>query len=206
MSISNLISLLSGIALFLFGMSLMGDGLKKVAGNKLEVILYQLTGKPLKGFLLGTAVTAVIQSSSATSVMVVGFVNSGMMRVRNQAAHIQREDGLILQCLRHLAGDNPLRQTFDDCRLADARFADENGVIFRFPGQNADHVSDFLITTDDGVHLLLACALDKIGAVFLQRLIGVLRGIGGHALVAADGLQRLQKTLFCNVIGGEQAL
>ena len=58
MSISNLISLLSGIALFLFGMSLMGDGLKKVAGNKLEVILYQLTGKPLKGFLLGTAVTA----------------------------------------------------------------------------------------------------------------------------------------------------
>lgn len=82
MSISNVISLLSGIALFLFGMALMGDGLKKVAGNKLEVILYQLTGKPLKGFLLGTAVTAVIQSSSATSVMVVGFVNSGMMRVR----------------------------------------------------------------------------------------------------------------------------
>ena len=69
MSISNVISLLSGIALFLFGMALMGDGLKKVAGNKLEVILYQLTGKPLKGFLLGTAVTAVIQSSSATSVM-----------------------------------------------------------------------------------------------------------------------------------------
>ena len=82
MTISNVISLLSGIALFLFGMSLMGDGLKKVAGNKLEVILYQLTGRPLKGFLLGTAVTAVIQSSSATSVMVVGFVNSGMMRVR----------------------------------------------------------------------------------------------------------------------------
>ena len=82
MSISNVISLLSGIALFLFGMALMGEGLKKVAGNKLEVVLYQLTGSPLKGFLLGTAVTAVIQSSSATSVMVVGFVNSGMMRVR----------------------------------------------------------------------------------------------------------------------------
>ena len=82
MSIANLISLLSGIALFLFGMALMGDGLKKVAGNKLEVILFRLTGSPLKGFLLGTGVTAVIQSSSATSVMVVGFVNSGMMRVR----------------------------------------------------------------------------------------------------------------------------
>lgn len=82
MDISNIISLLSGIALFLFGMSLMGDGLKKVAGNRLEVILYQLTSTPVKGVLLGTAVTAVIQSSSATSVMVVGFVNSGMMKVR----------------------------------------------------------------------------------------------------------------------------
>ena len=80
--ISNVISLLSGIALFLFGMALMGDGLKQVAGNKLELILYRLTGSPVKGFLLGTGVTAVIQSSSATSVMVVGFVNSGMMKVR----------------------------------------------------------------------------------------------------------------------------
>ncbi len=82
MSISNVISLLSGIALFLFGMALMGDGLKRVAGNKLELILYRLTGNPIKGFLLGTGVTAVIQSSSATSVMIVGFVNSGMMKVR----------------------------------------------------------------------------------------------------------------------------
>lgn len=82
MGISNVISLLSGVALFLFGMALMGDGLKRVAGSKLEVVLYRLTGTPLKGFLLGTGVTAVIQSSSATSVMVVGFVNSGMMKVR----------------------------------------------------------------------------------------------------------------------------
>jgi phosphate:Na+ symporter len=74
--------LLGGVALFLFGMYLMGDGLKKVAGNKLELVLYKLTSTPLKGVLLGTGVTAVIQSSSATSVMVVGFVNSGMMKVR----------------------------------------------------------------------------------------------------------------------------
>lgn len=80
--ISNVIALLSGVALFLFGMSLMGDGLKKVAGNKLELVLYKLSGSPLKGVLLGTAVTAIIQSSSATSVMVVGFVNSGMMKVK----------------------------------------------------------------------------------------------------------------------------
>ena len=75
------LSLLSGVALFLFGMSLMGDGLKKAAGNKLELILYRLTNTPLKGILLGTAVTAIIQSSSATTVMVVGFVNAGMMKV-----------------------------------------------------------------------------------------------------------------------------
>lgn len=82
MDLSNLIALLSGVALFLFGMTLMGDGLKKVAGNKLELVLYKLSSSPIKGVLLGTGVTAIIQSSSATSVMVVGFVNSGMMKVR----------------------------------------------------------------------------------------------------------------------------
>lgn len=78
----TVINLLCGVALFLFGMLLMGDGLKNVAGNKLEVVLYKLTNTPIKGVILGTGVTAVIQSSSATSIMVVGFVNSGMMKVR----------------------------------------------------------------------------------------------------------------------------
>lgn len=81
MGISNIILLLGGVALFLFGMGLMGDSLKKVAGAKMEIILYKLTSTPIKGVLLGTAVTAVIQSSSATSAMVVGFVNSGMMKL-----------------------------------------------------------------------------------------------------------------------------
>ena len=81
MNITNIVALLGGVALFLFGMGIMGDSLKKVAGNSLEVILYRLSSTPIKGILLGTGVTAVIQSSSATSVMVVGFVNSGMMKV-----------------------------------------------------------------------------------------------------------------------------
>ena len=81
MNIGNLITLLGGVALFLFGMSLMGDGLKKVAGNKMELVLYRLAGTPLRGVLLGSGVTAIIQSSSATSAMVVGFVNSGMMKL-----------------------------------------------------------------------------------------------------------------------------
>lgn len=82
MSISDVISLLSGVALFLFGMSLMGDGLKQVSGDRLEPILYRLSGTTLRGVLLGTGVTAVIQSSCATAVMTVGFVNSGMMKLR----------------------------------------------------------------------------------------------------------------------------
>ena len=84
---SMILSLLSGVALFLFGMSLMGDGLKMVAGNKLEAFLYRMTNTPLKGVALGTGVTSVIQSSSATTVMVIGFVNSGMMK-RKQAIGI----------------------------------------------------------------------------------------------------------------------
>ena len=89
MSVSNIISLLGGVALFLFGMTLMGEGLKKVAGNKLELVLYRLSSTPLKGVFLGTAVTAIIQSSSATSVMVVGFVNSGMMKMEQAVAIIE---------------------------------------------------------------------------------------------------------------------
>ena len=71
--------LLCGLALFLFGMDLMGDSLKKSAGSGLKAILGRMTSNPVKGFLLGLGVTAIIQSSSATTVMVVGFVNSGTM-------------------------------------------------------------------------------------------------------------------------------
>ena len=88
MNITDVIKLLGGVAMFLFGMSLMGDSLKKVAGNKLELILYRLSGTPLRGILLGTGVTAVIQSSAATSVMAVGFVNSMMMKLRQALAVI----------------------------------------------------------------------------------------------------------------------
>ena len=83
MSIANTISLLGGLAFFLFGMSLLGEGLKRVAGSKLEIILGKLTSTTFKGVLLGALVTAVIQSSSATTVMVVGFVNSGIMQLAN---------------------------------------------------------------------------------------------------------------------------
>ena len=79
MDIFNVLSLFCGLALFLYGMDVMGDALKKSAGSRLKIILGKMTSNPAKGFILGLAVTAVIQSSSATTVMVVGFVNSGTM-------------------------------------------------------------------------------------------------------------------------------
>ena len=79
MGIVNIVALLGGLALFLYGSNLMGDGLNMVAGDKLQGALYKLTSSPIKGIMLGIAVTALIQSSTATSVMAIGFVNSGMM-------------------------------------------------------------------------------------------------------------------------------
>ncbi|MBE6694498.1 MAG: Na/Pi cotransporter family protein [Ruminococcaceae bacterium] len=87
MDIFDILSLLGGLCLFLFGMNVMGQALEKSAGGKLEVMLGKLTGNKLLGFLTGMGVTAVIQSSSATTVMVVGFVNSGLMTLR-QAIHV----------------------------------------------------------------------------------------------------------------------
>lgn len=82
MDIFSILQLLCGLALFLYGMNTMGDGLEKLSGGKLEKILEKLTNNTFKGFILGAAVTAVIQSSSATTVMVVGFINSGIMKLR----------------------------------------------------------------------------------------------------------------------------
>ena len=81
MDIFNVFSMLGGLAMFLYGMSIMGDGLEKSAGNRLKGILETASKTPVRGLLLGAIVTAVIQSSSATTVMVVGFVNSGLMRL-----------------------------------------------------------------------------------------------------------------------------
>lgn len=82
MDFFSILTLLGGLAMFLYGMQVMGDGLAKVSGGKLEQILENLTSSPIKAVLLGAGVTAVIQSSSATTVMVVGFVNSGIMTLK----------------------------------------------------------------------------------------------------------------------------
>ena len=81
MSSTNILGLLGGLALFLYGMQMMSNGLESVAGNKMKDILEKLTSNRFLGIIVGALITAVIQSSSATTVMVVGFVNSGIMKL-----------------------------------------------------------------------------------------------------------------------------
>ena len=120
---SMVLSLLCGVSLFLFGMSLMGDGLKMVAGNKLEAFLYKMTNTPLKGVALGTGVTSVIQSSSATTVMVIGFVNSGMMKLRQAIGIIMGANigtsitGWIL-CLSYIEGSSGIAKVLSTATIS----------------------------------------------------------------------------------------
>ena len=82
MSIFDGLNMIGGLCLFLFGMNLMGQALEKRAGGKMRTLLGKMTGRKMIGFLTGLGITAVIQSSSATTVMVVGFVNSGLMTLK----------------------------------------------------------------------------------------------------------------------------
>ena len=87
MDIFDLLTMLGGLSLFLFGMNVMGEALERRAGGQLRTLLGKITGSPTAGLLTGMGVTAVIQSSSATTVMVVGFVNSGLMTLK-QAIYV----------------------------------------------------------------------------------------------------------------------
>ena len=123
MTIFNVLTLFGGLALFLYGMNVMGDGLKKSAGSRLETILSSLTSNRFKGFLLGLVVTAVIQSSSATTVMVVGFVNSGIMTlVQGSGVIIGANLGTTITSwilsLSGISGDNPIVEFFKPTTFA----------------------------------------------------------------------------------------
>lgn len=142
MGITTILALLSGVALFLFGMSLMGDGLKKAAGEKLELILYKLTNTPIKGVLLGAAVTAIIQSSSATTVMVVGFVNSGMMKVAQAIGIIMGANigtsitGWIL-CLSYIESSGGIAELLSTATIS--AVVSIIGILFKMLGKRSAH-------------------------------------------------------------------
>ena len=123
MYILQLVSLLGGLALFLFGMDVMGKSLERTAGGKLETILSKMSSTVFRGFLLGLAVTAVIQSSSATTVMVVGFVNSGIMTLQQavgviMGANIGTTVTAWILSLSGLEGDSFLVQLFKPSTLS----------------------------------------------------------------------------------------
>lgn len=166
MGITAILALLSGVALFLFGMSLMGDGLKKVAGDKLELILYKLTSTPIKGVLLGAAVTAVIQSSSATTVMVVGFVNSGMMKVAQAIGIIMGANigtsitGWIL-CLSYIEGSTGIAQILSTATIS--AVVSIIGILFKTVSKKSTHksVGDIML----GFSILMVGMQSMSGAV-----------------------------------------
>lgn len=166
MLVTMILSLLSGVALFLFGMSLMGDGLKKVAGNQLELILYKLTSSPIKGLLLGMVVTAIIQSSSATTVMVVGFVNSGMMKVAQSIGIIMGANigtsitGWIL-CLSYIEGSSGIAQLLSTATIS--AVVAIVGIVFRmfFKKEAFRNVGDILL----GFSILMVGMQTMSGAV-----------------------------------------
>lgn len=190
---SMVLSLLSGVALFLFGMSLMGDGLKLVAGNKLEAFLYKMTNTPLKGVALGTAVTSVIQSSGATTVMVIGFVNSGMMKLRQAIGIIMGANigtsitGWIL-CLSYIEGSNGIASILSSATIA--AVVAVIGIILRMASKRTVHrnIGDIML----GFAILMTGMQTMSGAVaplreskvfmdllttFSNPVIGILVGI-----------------------------
>ncbi len=145
-----ILSLLCGVALFMYGMSLMGEGLKRVAGDKLESFLYRVTNTPLKGLLLGAGVTSVIQSSSATTVMVVGFVNSGMITLFQAIGIIIGANigtsitGWIL-CLSYIEGAGGITRLLSSATIA--AVAAIAGTLLRMLSKRSaqKHLGDILL-------------------------------------------------------------
>ena len=196
---SMILSLLSGVALFLFGMSLIGDGLKMVAGNKLEAFLYRMTNTPLKGVALGTGVTSVIQSSSATTVMVIGFVNSGMMKLKQAIGIIMGANigtsitGWIL-CLSYIDGKNGIAKILSTATIS--AVVAIIGIILRMACKRSVHknIGNIML----GFAILMTGMQTMSGAVsplkdsptftnmltmFSNPLIGILVGIAFTAVL-----------------------
>ena len=194
-----ILSLLCGVALFMYGMSLMGDGLKSVAGDKLESFLYRMTNTPIKGILLGTVVTSIIQSSSATTVMVVGFVNSGMMKLLQAISIILGANigtsitGWIL-CLSYIEGTGGMTKLLSSATIA--AVAAISGMLLRMLSKRSVHrnlgsiLMGFAILMT-GMQMMSAAvsplresaAFTKTLTMFSNPFLGILLGIGMTAVL-----------------------
>ena len=130
---------------------------------------------------------------------------AAVLRARDERAHVEREDGAVLQPLGHVAAHDTLGKALGDGGLADARLADEHRVVLGFTRQDADDVADLRIAADDGVKLLAAGALDKVGAVFLERVVGLLGIVRGHGS-GFDLAQLVGKAAARDAVALEQLL
>jgi len=110
------------------------------------------------------------------------FKLAAVLGARDQTAHVQGKDGLFPQTVGHVAPDDALGKSLRDGGLAHARLADQHRIVFRLAGENADHVADLRVPADHRVQLLPARPLHQIGAVLLQRVIGILGIVGGHRI------------------------
>ena len=194
-----ILNLLCGVALFMYGMALMGDGLKSVAGDKLESFLYRMTNTPVKGMLLGTAVTSVIQSSSATTVMVVGFVNSGMMKLFQAISVIMGANigtsitGWIL-CLSYVGGSSGIAKIFSSATIA--AVAAIAGMLLRMISKRSakKHLGNILLgfaILMIGMQMMSAAVsplreskmFTEALTMFSNPILGILLGIGMTAIL-----------------------
>ncbi len=197
--IAMILSLLCGVALFMYGMALMGDGLKSVAGDKLESFLYRMTNTPIKGMLLGTAVTSVIQSSSATTVMVVGFVNSGMMKLFQAIGIIMGANigtsitGWIL-CLSYIEGTGGITKLLSSSTIA--AVAAISGTLLRMLSKHSakKNLGNILLgfaILMTGMQMMSAAvsplresrAFTEAVTMFSNPFLGILLGIGMTAIL-----------------------
>ena len=119
-----------------------------------------------------------------------------VFRTGHQCPHIQGKNLLIFQPLRHITSDDTLGQPFRNRRLTHTRLSDQHRVVLRFPGKDADHIANFIISANDRIELLIPGPFHQILPVFLQRIIGCFRIVGGDSLIATHRRKRLQKALF----------
>ncbi len=131
---------------------------------------------------------------------------AAIFRPGDQRAHVQRDDALVLQHGRHVAVEHADGQALDDGRLADARLADQHGIVFGAAGQDLHGAADFLVAADDRVDLSLPGHLDQIAAVALQGLVFVFGILVGHALAAANFLQRGEDRVVIDAADGKDFL
>ena len=202
MYVFKLVSLLGGLALFLFGMDVMGKALERTAGGRLQTILAKMSSNVFKGFLLGLAVTAVIQSSSATTVMVVGFVNSGIMTLKQAVGVIMGSNigttvtAWILS-LSGLEGDSFLVQIFKPSTLAPL-LGTAGIVLYMFTGKERNkNIGTILLG-----FLALMTGMDMMGDAmefleeeswfaelmvsFSNPVVGILFGAGLTAIIQSS--------------------